>query len=817
MHDASPPRLRLFVSVAAFLIASAFTSAAAPADDAEPAYFSARFGGRIERVVAGPDGTIYVAGVTKVADLPASTSAPDPGSGENPSRILFFVAALERDGRPRWTSYAVGSAFEWMKSVRGLAVSPDGSVWIAAVGSVDPVPESQPGPSESYFNDTDLVLAKFAADGTLLFAGNVAGERDDTVAALAVTANGDAIVVGTTFSDDFPGAPRPVTSGGWRADAFVAQVHGDGSGVAWARRFGGDADQNQNFQGCGVALDAADGTIVAGIAGSLSGARAPFAGDLSAPKGVKSPRLYDSDLTCEVIRLTGAGEQIQGARLRFLGPQPWGSRFGAPVALAPDGTVLVGGVLGVARITRELFLGVEDVWVHRQRWTVAERMCVDPAGRVIVAERPFGYEDGYVITVRGPALADGETSVDRVTELGFRPTDIAVDADGSLLVVGTGDGASFGAPYETTGTATGHVARVPLDGVRGPSRLRARVVSTREVDVTWSRDGDPASGFDIERVGPDAAPFLVGHVAGDVSGYRATGLTPGEVHRLRVVASFPSGVRSASPVRQVRMPPEPPLSVVATRAADGSVEVRWEHPNGRAVTWQMQRRFGDGEWMRTGFDGVWPVGRQVGGLIYESRAADVVADVAVPVWYRVRAVSPTGDSRSAWTESSPLAPSGSMLLSLRNGSLRRDESGVTELFASGKIAPAGGGPALAFDPAAQDLCVVFGDAAAPREFVIVHGYPGWTSADGELRWSAAGALTPWSDGSEIVLDFTDGTFFMALRSYDAFGAMTTNSVALSLRFGEFSGGDVEVWRGRSGSVLDLAFPGPPDPARKRVR
>jgi hypothetical protein len=204
-------------------------------------------------------------------------------------------------------------------------------------------------------------------------------------------------------------------------------------------------------------------------------------------------------------------------------------------------------------------------------------------------------------------------------------------------------------------------------------------------------------------------------------------------------------------------------------------------------------------------------------LLYDSRAADVVADVAVPVWYRVRAVSSTGDSRSAWTESSPLAPSGSMLLSLRNGSLRHDESGATQLFVSGKLAPPGGGPALAFDPAAQDLHVLYGDAAAPREFVLVHGYPGWTSSDGELRWSAAGALTPWSDGSEIVLDFTDGTFFMALGSYDAFGAMKTNSFALNLRFGEFSGGDVEAWLGRIGAVPDLAFPGPPDPARKDVR
>src|SRR5262245_24582811 len=149
MHDASPPLLRLVVSVAAFLVASAFASAVA--DDAEPAYFSERFGGRIERVVVGADGTIYVAGYTKVADLPASTSSPDPRDEQDSWRNLFFAAALDRDGRPRWTSYAAGAAFEYTKSVRGLAVGPDGSVWIAAVGYADPVPLSQPAHVDGYY------------------------------------------------------------------------------------------------------------------------------------------------------------------------------------------------------------------------------------------------------------------------------------------------------------------------------------------------------------------------------------------------------------------------------------------------------------------------------------------------------------------------------------------------------------------------------------------------------------------------------------------------------------------------------------------
>jgi hypothetical protein len=639
-----------------------------------------------------------------------------------------------------------------------------------------------------------VVLAKFAADGTLLFAGNLGGTSDDLAADIVVGANGDAIVVGTTYSDDFAGAPRPVPGQGWRADAFVAQVRGDGSGVVWARRFGGDEDQH--FQGCGVALDAADGTILVGIAGSLSGARAPFAGELYPPKGVKSPRLYDSELTCEVIRLTGAGEQLQGARLRFLGPQAGGSRFGAPVALARDGAVLVGGVLGVARITRELFLGVEDVWVHRQRWTVAERLCVDPAGRVIVAERPFGYEDGYVITVRGPALADGETSVDRAAELGFRPADIAVDADGSLLVVGNGDAASFHAPYAEPGPATGCIARVPLDGVRAPARLRARVVSTRDVDLTWSRDGDPASGFDIESIGPDwvahAAPRLLAHVGGDVFRFRTPGLTPGSYEGIRVVAVFASGVRSASPVRFVSMPPVAATGVVARDEVGQAVDVQWESANGGLTSWELQRRFGDGPWMAT---------TATGYAVQETRLIDVVPDVTVPVRYRVRAQ--WGNRHSAWTESSAVLPASSLRVGATDGHFDPQSPHGYVFVAAGTFARRTDGARVPFDPATQDLDIVYGYAVQPDRLTLPHGDAGWTSADGVATWRAQDAATGFEPGSDVVLDLAHGTFRIRLNASYWGSYVPDRSVAVNLAFGEYSGGDVRVWRRVAGTTLRL--------------
>lgn len=795
MHEGSPRWMR----VAVFVVVAASALPGALAADDEPPYFAERFGGRIERIVVGPDGTIYVAGHTDVADLPASTSTPTPpaGGGYYDHRNLYFVAALERDGTPRWTSYAVGQAPDWVRSVRGLAVGPDGSVWLAAVGFVEPVPASQPAHHEYW---SDVALAKFSADGALLFAGNLGGIGDDLVSDLAVRADGDAIVVGTTASDDFPGAPQTDPTPGSSYDAFVARMHGDGSGPVWAQRYGGGW-RSRNYFGGGVALDAADGTILVGVIGGKSGTHVPFTSDLNA-HGIRSPRVDPADVACAVIRLDGAGTQTEGARLEFLGAQGGRAGTDAPIALAPDGSVLVGGSLGVARVTPQLFLAVEDAWTHPMRYSVASRLCLDPNGGVVVAER---FDDGYAglrISVLGPDLAETAPYIDRTVELGIAASDIAVDADGSLLVCGTGAGAPFNAAYERAGPPTGCIARVPLEGVRAPARLRARVVGTQEVDLSWSRDGDPASGFDIEVADTDAAPRVIGHVAGDVRRFRATGLTPGGYHQLRVVAVFASGVRSATPVRQVNMPPETPDAVLVEDRPGQSVSVQLDDPNTSASRWRIQRRFGDGPWMETGLYGVYPApSRTVGSWLEIPSALDVIPDVAGPVTYRVQTAF--GRRRSPWKESAPFVPASTMRVTPTSGHLGLTTPKGREFLVVGTLSAKDGGP-LSFDPVTEEFRLLYGSAAAPVTFAIRPGYPGWTSAEGIHTWNADEGLSGWENGSQIVLDLAHGTFLVRLISSPVWDVPTTQ-IALNLSFGAFSGGDVSTWRGRTGWAQTLRF------------
>lgn len=78
-------------------------------------------------------------------------------------------------------------------------------------------------------------------DPGLDYATFVGGSSHDQAHAVAVDASGNAIVVGTTQSDDFPTTTGAVdrTFNGGVMDVFVAKINADGSGLVYASYMGG--------------------------------------------------------------------------------------------------------------------------------------------------------------------------------------------------------------------------------------------------------------------------------------------------------------------------------------------------------------------------------------------------------------------------------------------------------------------------------------------------------------------------------------------------------------------------------------------------
>jgi hypothetical protein len=162
-------------------------------------------------VATDPAGHAYVAGTTAAA-LPGQTSA---GSFD------AFVRKYTSDGDEAWTRQFGSTGGE---GGRGLALGPDGNVLI--VGSTD---LALPGQSSA--GGVDAYLRQYDHEGRELWTRQFGGEADDYGMAVAVGANGQPSVVGSTDR----ALPHQSSAGG--TDAFLS--HFDATGTAlWTQQFG---------------------------------------------------------------------------------------------------------------------------------------------------------------------------------------------------------------------------------------------------------------------------------------------------------------------------------------------------------------------------------------------------------------------------------------------------------------------------------------------------------------------------------------------------------------------------------------------------
>ena len=176
-------------------------------------YFGGPDGLGVGDLALAPDGDVVIAGTITREGVPdaARAARPVPAGGTD-----IVVAKVSGDGRRlRWASYVGGPADEGPTA--SVRVGPDGDIWVltetrspgvATPGAYQP---ALAGPS-------DLLVARLAAGGDALrwatYLGGSAAERE-AMHNLAVTAAGEAVLVGVTASNDFP-----TTAGAWQREAY---------------------------------------------------------------------------------------------------------------------------------------------------------------------------------------------------------------------------------------------------------------------------------------------------------------------------------------------------------------------------------------------------------------------------------------------------------------------------------------------------------------------------------------------------------------------------------------------------------------------
>jgi len=170
-----------------------------------------------------------------------------------------------------YSTYLGGSNGD--ENARGIVTDAAGYIYVTGSTTSTNFPvtsgafQTNAGTVDPSLGYSDAFVTKINPAGTaLVYSTYIGGSGDDDAAGIALDANGNVIITGTTSSTDFP-----VTSGAFQSacnvgqaricvDAFVAKLNPAGSALVFATYLGGTGDEEAR----GVALDGTGNIYVAG-------------------------------------------------------------------------------------------------------------------------------------------------------------------------------------------------------------------------------------------------------------------------------------------------------------------------------------------------------------------------------------------------------------------------------------------------------------------------------------------------------------------------------------------------------------------------
>lgn len=214
-----------------------------------------------------------------------NTLAVDPVNGANvlagtQSGSDVFLTKLSPSGADKiYSTYLGGQG-----SDTGAAVALDSNDNAYVTGSTSSTNFPLANPLQSTASIPDAFVTKFNAAGSaLIYSTFLGGTLSDSGRGIAVDSAGNAFVIGTTFSTDFP-TVNPLQSantGFFSSDAFVSKINPSGSAMVYSTYLGG----MDNEVGNSIALDASGNAYITGSTSSndfpVKGAFQPSRGALS--------------------------------------------------------------------------------------------------------------------------------------------------------------------------------------------------------------------------------------------------------------------------------------------------------------------------------------------------------------------------------------------------------------------------------------------------------------------------------------------------------------------------------------------------------
>ena len=291
-------------------------------------------------------GNTYVTGSTQSANFP--TAGPLQNALQGGANV--FITKFNPSGTAKmYSTYLGGSGID---EGHGIAVDVQGNAYLTgSAGSRDfPLKnaiQAKPGVSG------DAFVAKLNASGSaLVYSTYLGGIGTDSGSGIAIDAAGNAYVVGTTSSADFPTQNAFQPTKGAQQDAFIAKINSSGTALVYATYLGG----NNVDEGNGIAVDSAGNAYITGDTQSTN---------FPIQSSFRSSNAATVDAF--VTKLNPAGSALVYST--YLGGS--GSDYGTGIAVDSSGSAYVTGYTGskdfpvVSPIQPKLVSTGDDVFVTK--------------------------------------------------------------------------------------------------------------------------------------------------------------------------------------------------------------------------------------------------------------------------------------------------------------------------------------------------------------------------------------------------------------------------------------------------------------------
>jgi uncharacterized protein (TIGR03437 family) len=150
-----------------------------------------------------------------------------------------FVAKFTPDGQSNvYYAYVGGTADTYAEA---LAVDPDGNAYVTGQTRAFDFPVKNAFQPQYGGGFNDSYALKISPDGrTILYATYLGGNNEDEASAITVNSNGEAYIVGFTYSIDFPVVKAFQPQKGNGADGFLTHLSADGKSLMSSTFLGGD-------------------------------------------------------------------------------------------------------------------------------------------------------------------------------------------------------------------------------------------------------------------------------------------------------------------------------------------------------------------------------------------------------------------------------------------------------------------------------------------------------------------------------------------------------------------------------------------------